>query len=111
LHPRRRIAGQGEGVIRNRVDAQRAITRCREQIGDAHLNFAGAQQERCTDRTIANRIDRSMAAILAEFLDTETDVERCQATKLAREGRLSCRSFDVRCWQMRTFQSGHFGSE
>jgi hypothetical protein len=22
-----------------------------------------------------------------------------------------CRSFDVRCWQMRTFQLGHFGSE
>ena len=26
-------------------------------------------------------------------------------------GPLSCRSFDVRCWQMRTFQLGHFGSE
>jgi hypothetical protein len=24
---------------------------------------------------------------------------------------ISCRSFDVRCWQMRTFQLGHFGSE
>jgi hypothetical protein len=34
-----------------------------------------AQQERCSDRTIANRIDRSMAAILAEFLDTEMTVE------------------------------------
>jgi hypothetical protein len=33
-----------------------------------------AQQERCTERTIHNRIDRSMAAILREFLDVETDV-------------------------------------
>jgi hypothetical protein len=24
---------------------------------------------------------------------------------------ISCRSFDVRCWQMRTFQLSHFGSE
>jgi hypothetical protein len=45
-----------------------------------------AQQERCTDRTIANRIDRSMAAILAEFLDTETDVERCQANEIGPRG-------------------------
>jgi hypothetical protein len=33
-----------------------------------------AQREACTERTIHNRIDRSMAAILAEFLDTEADV-------------------------------------
>jgi hypothetical protein len=33
-----------------------------------------AQQERCTERTIHNRLDRSMAAILREFLDVETDV-------------------------------------
>jgi hypothetical protein len=30
---------------------------------------------------------------------------------LTREGHLSRRSFDVRCWQMRTFQLGYFGSE
>ena len=34
-----------------------------------------AQREGCTERTIINRIDRSMAAILTEFLDEETSVE------------------------------------
>jgi hypothetical protein len=34
-----------------------------------------AQREACTERTIHNRIDRSMAAILAEFLDEEMSVE------------------------------------
>jgi hypothetical protein len=34
-----------------------------------------AQQERCSERTIHNRIDRSMAAILAEFLEEEMTVE------------------------------------
>jgi hypothetical protein len=34
-----------------------------------------AQQEKCSERTITNRIDRSMAAILAEFLCAEADVE------------------------------------
>jgi hypothetical protein len=34
-----------------------------------------AQREACTERTIHNRIDRSMAAILREFLDTEMTVE------------------------------------
>jgi hypothetical protein len=33
-----------------------------------------AQREHCSERTIVNRIDRSMAAILREFLDVETDV-------------------------------------
>jgi hypothetical protein len=33
-----------------------------------------AQRENCSGRTIINRIDRSMAAILREFLDVETDV-------------------------------------
>jgi hypothetical protein len=33
-----------------------------------------AQREGCSERTIINRIDRSMAAILREFLDVETDV-------------------------------------
>jgi hypothetical protein len=31
--------------------------------------------------------------------------------QLAREGHRLCRSFYVRCWQMQTFQLGHFGSE
>jgi hypothetical protein len=34
-----------------------------------------AQREACTERTIHNRIDRSMAAILREFLDEEMEVE------------------------------------
>jgi Domain of unknown function (DUF6362) len=34
-----------------------------------------AQREGCSERTIVNRIDRSMAAILREFLCTETDME------------------------------------
>jgi Domain of unknown function (DUF6362) len=34
-----------------------------------------AQRENCTTRTIHNRIDRSMAAILREFLDEEASVE------------------------------------
>jgi Domain of unknown function (DUF6362) len=34
-----------------------------------------AQREACTERTIHNRIDRSMAAILREFLDEEMTVE------------------------------------
>jgi hypothetical protein len=34
-----------------------------------------AQREHCSERTIINRIDRSMAAILAEFLCAEADVE------------------------------------
>jgi hypothetical protein len=33
-----------------------------------------AQRENCSGRTIHNRIDRSMAAVLREFLDVETDV-------------------------------------
>jgi hypothetical protein len=33
-----------------------------------------AQRENCSEGTIANRVDRSMAAILREFLCTETDV-------------------------------------
>lgn len=33
-----------------------------------------AQQEHCSERTIVNRIDRSMTAILREFLDEETTV-------------------------------------
>jgi hypothetical protein len=33
-----------------------------------------AQRENCSGRTNTNRIDRSMAAILREFLDVETDV-------------------------------------
>jgi hypothetical protein len=33
-----------------------------------------AQRENCSGRTIINRIDRSMAAILAEFLDEEVSV-------------------------------------
>jgi Domain of unknown function (DUF6362) len=37
-----------------------------------------AQREGCTERTIHNRIDRSMAAILREFLDTEASVERTE---------------------------------
>src|SRR4029077_16591320 len=37
-----------------------------------------AQREACTERTIHNRIDRSMAAILAEFLDKEADIERIE---------------------------------
>jgi hypothetical protein len=36
------------------------------------LAWEQAQREACTERTIANRIDRSMAAILREFLDVET---------------------------------------
>jgi hypothetical protein len=34
-----------------------------------------AQREHCSERTIANRIDRSMAAILNEFFCAEADVE------------------------------------
>jgi hypothetical protein len=34
-----------------------------------------AQRENCTERTIHNRIDRSMAAVLREFLDEEMTVE------------------------------------
>jgi hypothetical protein len=34
-----------------------------------------AQRENCSGRTITNRIDRSMAAILREFLDEEMSVE------------------------------------
>jgi hypothetical protein len=34
-----------------------------------------AQRETCAKRTVLNRIDRSMAAILREFLDEETTVE------------------------------------
>jgi hypothetical protein len=37
-----------------------------------------AQREACTERTIHNRIDRSMAAILREFLDEEATVERIE---------------------------------
>jgi hypothetical protein len=37
-----------------------------------------AERENCSDRTITNRIDRSMAAILREFLDEETTVERIE---------------------------------
>jgi Domain of unknown function (DUF6362) len=37
-----------------------------------------AQREACTERTIHNRIDRSMAAILAKFLDEEMTVERIE---------------------------------
>jgi hypothetical protein len=37
--------------------------------------WAQAQREACTERTIHNRIDRSMAAILREFLDEEADIE------------------------------------
>jgi hypothetical protein len=33
-----------------------------------------AQRENCSGRTIHNRIDRSMAVILRQFLDVETDV-------------------------------------
>ena len=33
-----------------------------------------AQREGCSEATIANRIDRSMAAILTEFLCTEVEV-------------------------------------
>jgi hypothetical protein len=38
-----------------------------------------AQGEACTERTIHNRIDRSMAAILREFLDEEMTVEPIEA--------------------------------
>lgn len=34
-----------------------------------------AEREACTERTIHNRIDRSMAAVLREFLDEEASVE------------------------------------
>ena len=37
-----------------------------------------AQRENCSERTIVNRIDRSMAAILAEFLCTEVEVGRVE---------------------------------
>ena len=37
-----------------------------------------AQRENCSERTISNRIDRSMAAILREFLCTEADVEHIE---------------------------------
>jgi hypothetical protein len=37
-----------------------------------------AQRESCSERTIVNRIDRSMAAILREFLDEEMTVERIE---------------------------------
>jgi hypothetical protein len=38
------------------------------------------------------------------------DKKAPEPTKPAR-ATISCRSFDVRCWQMRTFRPGHFGSE
>ena len=37
-----------------------------------------AQREHCSERTIVNRIDRSMAKILAEFLCTEVELERVE---------------------------------
>jgi hypothetical protein len=37
-----------------------------------------AQREHCSERTIKNRIDRSMAAILNEFLCTEVEVEHVE---------------------------------
>ena len=50
-----------------------------------------AQRETCTERTIHNRIDRSMAAILREFLDEEMTVERIEepAEKPTRHYRAS----------------------
>jgi hypothetical protein len=59
-----------------------------------------AQRENCSGRTIINRIDRSMAAILAEFLDTKTDVERIEepAEKPTRYYRAS--------WELETGAAG-----
>lgn len=37
-----------------------------------------AQRENCSERTIVNRIDRSMAAILREFLDEEATVDKIE---------------------------------
>jgi hypothetical protein len=37
-----------------------------------------AQREHCSERTIVNRIDRSMAAILREFLCTDVEVEHVE---------------------------------
>jgi hypothetical protein len=59
-----------------------------------------AQRENCSGRTILNRIDRSMAAILREFLDTETDVAPIEepAEKPTRFYRVS--------WELETGAAG-----
>jgi hypothetical protein len=60
------------------------LTRNRERTLEIRFRFrrargvptwVQAQREACTERTIHNRIDRSMAAILREFLDEEMTVE------------------------------------
>jgi hypothetical protein len=59
-----------------------------------------AQRENCSGRTVLNRIDRSMAAILREFLDTEMTVELIDepAEKPTRHYRAN--------WEMDTSAAG-----
>jgi hypothetical protein len=41
-----------------------------------------AQRENCSERTIVNRIDRLMAAILREFLDVKASIAPVEGTGL-----------------------------
>jgi hypothetical protein len=64
----------------------------------------GKQRSRCN----AVRHGLTAETVIGALEDAE-DYQAFEAG-LAR-AIISCRSFDVRCWQMRTFQLGHFGSE